>query len=282
MRINFVLRILWLSLSLTEGFRSSLSVSVLLPSFSLHSRHQQSGQFCKSMPKPLDRFPSVRSNFNQYMASSSVISTEDKFTNEITSINRAVSRSSWISWWIQIVLSVISFVILSFANAVRNGSGAQVVSSGFFLSAIGVFCSFINCFTTWNFTRLSRRVYQNKVPRDSVISLFRKFAKISVGVSLFGMFVTLLGAEQIVGTLAAKVLSAQSLFVSSPGVLSQPSSLQALDIFLVQANTNCLVSHFSPLAFYLWLQTRLPVERVVETITVPATEIAPPGGRPTV
>ena len=258
MRVDFILSILWLSFSLTKGFvarfRSPSSSSSLLSV----STTRQMGQFSH-------RYLSKGKLSHLPMAIASTIpnTSDEKFANEIASINRAVNRSSWISWWIQIVLSVISFVILSFANAVRNGSGAQVVSSGFFLSAIGVFFSFINCFTTWNFTRLCRRVYQNKVPRDSVVSLFRKFAKISVGVSLFGMFITLLGAEQIVGTLAAKVLSAQSLFVSSPGVLSQPSSLQALDIFLVQANTNCLVSHFSPLAFYLWLQTRFPANRVV-------------------
>ena len=252
-------------------FRSSTSSVSHLSVSSIRQNGQFSHHLSYRKPSQSSSFETRYQMSHKMAVASTIQSPDEKYTNEIASINRAVSRSSWISWWIQIVLSVISFVILSFANAVRNGSKAQVVSSGFFLSAIGVFFSFINCFTTWNFTRLSRRVYQNKVPRDSVVSLFRKFAKISVGVSLFGMFITLLGAEQIVGTLAAKVLSAQSLFVSSPGVLAQPSSsLQALDIFLVQANTNCLVSHFSPLAFYLWLQTRFPADRVVTaTVVVP-------------
>lgn len=274
MRALFI--IVWLLVPLIKGFlvkfRSSISPSLNL----LSSKSQHIGTFLSN--GSLNKQYSASSFQNRYQTKHymAITSTdEDKFTNEIISINRAVSRSSWISWWIQIILSVISFVILSFANAVRNGSNAQAVSSGFFLSAIGVFFSFINCFTTWNFTRLCRRVYQNKVPRDSVVSLFRKFAKISVVVSLFGMFVTLLGAEQIVGTLAAKVLSAQSLFVSSPGVLSQPSSLQALDIFLVQANTNCLVSHFSPLAFYLWLQTRFPADRVVVPPVMQSSDALP-------
>jgi hypothetical protein len=72
------------------------------------------------------------------------------------------------------------------------------------------------------------------------------------------MLVTLLGAEQIVGTLAAKVLSTQGL---QPliGVINQQNTLQALDIFLVQSNTNTLVAHFAPLVCFLLLQIQFPI-----------------------
>ena len=67
------------------------------------------------------------------------------------------------------------------------------------------------------------------------------------------------GAEQIVGNLASKVLTSQGSFipiVQTAG--SAQNALQALDIFLVQANTNVLVAQFVPLVCNLFLQTQIP------------------------
>jgi hypothetical protein len=195
------------------------------------------------------------------MSAKSDVTSE--FQLQIVNLNRLAARCSWISWWIQIILTVVSFVILSFANAVRNGTNQQAVTSGFFFSTLGVLVAFLNSFSTWNFTRLTRRIVQGKTPQSSVLKIFRKYASISIGISLVGMFLSLIGAEQIVGTLASKVLSTQSFFTPAPGLIAQPpNALQALDIFLVQANTNCLVSHYAPLAIYTWFQYQLPFELI--------------------
>ena len=85
-----------------------------------------------------------------------------------------------------------------------------------------------------------------------------RYSKISVSLSLVGMLVSLLGAEQIVGTLASKVLSQQGYVPVMAAVGAANPQIQALDIFLVQANTNCLVAHFIPLVAYLWAQSKLP------------------------
>lgn len=104
----------------------------------------------------------------------------------------------------------------------------------------------------------------------------------SVILSLMGMLFSLLGAEQVsnlilmiqcgifpmrqyvqvVGTLATKALSTG--FQTLPPVFvggalsSMPSPLQALDIFLVQANTNALIAHYAPLVSSIWLQSQYP------------------------
>mmetsp|Transcript_14108 Transcript_14108/g.42207 ORF Transcript_14108/g.42207 Transcript_14108/m.42207 type:complete len:97 (+) Transcript_14108:390-680(+) len=68
------------------------------------------------------------------------------------------------------------------------------------------------------------------------------------------MFATLFGAEQIVGTLVAKVLSFQGVTGPAAGAYVAPTAtLQALDIFIVQANTNTLLSHLCSLTITLWL-----------------------------
>ena len=73
-------------------------------------------------------------------------------------------------------------------------------------------------------------------------------------------FCYFIGAEQIVGNLASKVLTSQGSFipiVQTAG--SAQNALQALDIFLVQANTNVLVAQFVPLVCNLFLQTQIPM-----------------------
>jgi hypothetical protein len=61
------------------------------------------------------------------------------------------------------------------------------------------------------------------------------------------MLFTLIGAEQIIGLLAAKILTAQGVnpFSSNAQILGgQVTPFNAIDILIVQANTNTLVSHF--------------------------------------
>ncbi len=186
----------------------------------------------------------------------------DSSFESVMNLSRLYNRSSWISWWIQIVLSVISGVILTFANTVRQSSSKNIAflwSSGFAFSSVGVLLAFLNALWTWNVTILTRRISLKKlVGRSAVLSL-KKYSRISVAMSLFGMFFSLIGAEQIVGTLASKILS-------SPGLAFSPlltgtattSPFQAVDIFLVQANTNALVAHFVSLVCYIILQTQLP------------------------
>ena len=199
----------------------------------------------------------------------------------ITNLNRLVGRCSWISWWIQITLSVISGVILTFANTVRrNGSTFSYWSSGFALSAIGVLISFFNCFWTWNITRLTRRVAFQNIDRSRIIPTFRRYFRFAVIISLCGMLISLLGAEQIVGVLASKVLSSQGFGATLISNIDKANSLQALDIFLVQANTNIIVAHFAPLLLFLFAQTQVPLnaESLVEPESPAVQEEKPSEG----
>jgi hypothetical protein len=184
---------------------------------------------------------------------------EKKSYNSIIS---AYYRSSWISWWIQIILSVISSVTLTFARQQAMRSFA-IWTSGFGFSSVSVILAFFNAIWTWNITRLCVRINLGKVTEDKIISSLRWYSKFSVGISMVGILLSLLGAEQIVGSLAAKILNSPSYygsFVPIAPPMGSPlptAGFQPLDIFLVQANTNTLVSHFAPLIVYLLLQLQL-------------------------
>jgi hypothetical protein len=179
-----------------------------------------------------------------------------KGDSSISNINKLYYRASWISWWIQIILSVIGGTILTFANTVRQNQALQS-QSGFALSTISVIISLFNSMWTWNFTRIGRRVQTKKIQPNNVVPTLRKLSRISVAISILGLGFSLIAAELIAGTLASKALTTQ-VVSGSLTFSSNANSLQALDIFLVQANTNVLVSHYAPLVCYTLLQTQLP------------------------
>ena len=96
--------------------------------------------------------------------------------------------------WFQIVLSIISAVILTFANTVRRGGSTQSLwASGFSFSAIGVVIAFVNCFWTFTSTRLSRRITANKVEIKKIFPTLKRYCRTSVILSLVGLFISLIG-----------------------------------------------------------------------------------------
>jgi hypothetical protein len=75
-------------------------------------------------------------------------------------------------------------------------------------------------------------------------------------VNLVGLTLTLVGAEAIVGALLAKALT---LPQQGSGLLQiNPSQIiSALDIVVVQANTQTLLAHFIGLVGTIWLLNRV-------------------------
>lgn len=170
---------------------------------------------------------------------------------------QGLRKSSWLSWWTQVILTVVSSVTLLFAKSVIKNSSDQLKfgsTGGFVLAGSGIILSSTSIIWTFGFRRLGRRLVRRNLSRISSANIIRRAVKVGLFINLAGMFITILGAEQIVGTLAAKVLTMQSAFGQTAGsVSSYGPSLQPLDILIVQANTNTLFSHFVSLACTLYL-----------------------------
>lgn len=171
-------------------------------------------------------------------------------------------RYGWISWWAQTILSVVSSITLIFANAVTERSArGNPMTNGLAFSSCGILVSFVSIFWTWGFTRLANSIRLRKVDPLSVHAKIRSRVRKGIILNMVGQFFTLLSAEQIVGLLIARVLSVQGLqqFGTTPfgAPYGVTSSLRALDIFIVQANTNTLLSHFLSLAITMWLSNKL-------------------------
>jgi hypothetical protein len=163
-----------------------------------------------------------------------------------------LKRLNWFSWWSQVILTVVSSITLLFARSVLQAgksNRSELVTGGFFLAGSGITVSFLSIIWTWGGTRLSRRILRKseEYSRIRVASVIRRTVKVGAMLNLFGMLFTLIGAEQIIGLLAAKILTTQGAnpFTSNAQILGgQVTPFNAIDILIVQANTNTLVSHF--------------------------------------
>ncbi|WP_017300108.1 DUF3611 family protein [Nodosilinea nodulosa] len=162
----------------------------------------------------------------------------------------------WISFWVQAVLAVISSLVLLFALANLSTRSGQTSNPGagvgLLFAAIGLVAVYLSAFWAFRYTQLGRRLRSRDTtkrpsPKDALQAL-----RLGIVISMAGMLITLFGGQALIGSLLAKALAQPqggSVFV--PGNVGQ--YVEAFDIFVVQANTNTLLAHFTSLASTLWL-----------------------------
>ena len=85
----------------------------------------------------------------------------------------------------------------------------------------------------------------------------RRAVRVQVTINLWGLLTTLLAAEEIVGSLAIKVLTTFGVGAAASLYNAPLLGLQPLDILVVQANTNTLLAHFVSLATALFVSDQI-------------------------
>lgn len=152
--------------------------------------------------------------------------------------------TGWFSWWAQAILTTVSGVLLLFANSVTSSiSTFALVGRAFALAGLG--CSMASTLWTWGYARLAAKIGRapETTPAEAA-GMATGLVSFGTMLNMVGMLLCIVGAEAIVGTLAAKALTATQATVI--GVVASP--VQALDLLIVQANTNTILSHFVSLA----------------------------------
>jgi len=153
-------------------------------------------------------------------------------------------------FWSQLVCTIVSAGILSFSTVV---TGKVTSPFTFYATAAGIAAAFISVFWSFGYIRLSERLRRTAKepakapPRADVV----KSLKNGIVLNILGMGAAVLGMQATVGALVAKALttSAVPYYQATPG----QSPVLALDVFLVQASANTILSHFLGLASTLEL-----------------------------
>eukprot|EP00897_Mesotaenium_endlicherianum_P002959 jgi/Mesen1/2691/ME000167S01846 len=160
-------------------------------------------------------------------------------------------RLGSLGFWSQLVCTVVAAVILAFSIVITGQATSPVT---LYLTSGGIVAAFLSVFWSFDYTRLSRRLRDavsnpQKAPkRANVVS----HLKSGLVINLVGMGATLLGLQATVGVLVAKALTSSYPSVVQ-NVPSGYSPVMALDVFLIQASANCLLSHFFGLCITLEL-----------------------------
>ncbi|GLJ30096.1 hypothetical protein SUGI_0595190 [Cryptomeria japonica] len=174
-------------------------------------------------------------------------------------------RLGGLGFWSQLVCTVVSAVILAFSAVI---TGSPTSPPTFYLTAGGIAAAFMSVFWSFGYIRLSERLRKNandpaKAPlRADVV----RNLKNGIIINILGMGATVLGIQATVGVLVAKALttSANPYYQGiSPGY----SPVLALDVFLVQACGNTILSHFLGLLFSLELLRSVTLPQPPETVT---------------
>ena len=131
-------------------------------------------------------------------------------------------------------------MLLLFANSVSQQMSPTVLA-GRVLALAGLGAAFASTFWCWGYTRLSVRLGRRDASAADAAAKALGALRIGLAINLAGMGVSILGAEAIIGTLAAKSLTtgAGAIVAAPPGGM-----VQALDMLIVQANTNTVAAHF--------------------------------------
>jgi Protein of unknown function (DUF3611) len=202
-------------------------------------------------------------------------------TTMIRQVSKTLQRTSWISWWSQVILTVISSIILLFAKSITPLYNNSSRTNNFVLSGIGIFWSTLSILWTWgNGTRLSQRLLRTATTTatplilptatttattnatltstKTISSMIQRAVTIGVVLNCVGLFCNLIAAQQIIGLFAIKVFTNSAS--RGAGVVAATAlyntidnTLQPLDILILQANTNVSLSHYISLIALLSL-----------------------------
>ncbi|XVF01324.1 hypothetical protein REPUB_Repub04eG0078100 [Reevesia pubescens] len=172
-------------------------------------------------------------------------------SKRLESTSRYFKRLGNLGFWGQLVCTVVSAVVLSFSVVI---TGKIKSPATFYATAGGIVAAFISVFWSFGYIRLSEKLKRTAndpskaPPRADVV----KSLKNGIVLNLLGMGAAILGMQATVGILVAKALTSSTnpyYQGTSPGY----SPVLALDVFLVQASANTILSHFLGLVFSLEL-----------------------------
>jgi len=179
-------------------------------------------------------------------------------SSNLQQIAKTFRLTGWISFWSQLVLTVVSSAILLFAGISSRGPAG---STGNANTSIGVIFTFLGilvlCFNMYwalfRYVPVGKQLADRSGIRPKKSDTIQQI-RLGLTASLAGMLLALLGAEAIVGLLFAK---AASQGVAGFVNIDPAKFIQPVDILVVQASINVILAQFVGMVASLWLLNRM-------------------------
>ncbi|KAK7390949.1 hypothetical protein VNO78_19176 [Psophocarpus tetragonolobus] len=241
-----------------------------LPSVPLNLTRSSSSFSASIAPQPWKKLPFTVTASSQVSPSFTPSNEEsekaklEQVAKRLEKTARYFKRLGNLGFWGQLVCTVVAAVILSFSVVI---TGKVTSPATFYATAGGIVAAFISVFWSFGYIRLSEKLRKTAndptkaPPRADVV----KGLKNGIVMNLLGMGAAILGMQATVGLLVAKALTT-SATPYYQGISPGSSPVLALDVFLVQASANTILSHFLGLVFSLEL---------LRSVTLPPSEATP-------
>ncbi len=163
----------------------------------------------------------------------------------------------WISFWTQVISGIIASLLfvsailgIQFAN--RGNAENAATGGGLFIAIAGLLAVYVGAFWAFQYTRFARRLKTSNPDLRPTPKKAVQMITTGLIISLVGMFLGLLGSGAVVGALMLKaIVQPQSSVLVNPRNVTD--FIEPLDVFIVQASTNTLISHFAGILGSLWL-----------------------------
>lgn len=172
----------------------------------------------------------------------------------VKKISAHLRRVGWASFWLQLVLAVVSTLIFLFAAPFASGANNPGTGGSLIFALGGLLVLYGSTYWSFRYVMTSRQLKNPDLRPKKAETI--KLVQWGLMTSILGMALSVMGAESIAGTLLGKSLSSAASFgMFSPDALSK--IIQPLDIFIVLANTHTVTAHFIGIVSSLWLLSQI-------------------------
>lgn len=179
-------------------------------------------------------------------------------SSNLRAIAQTFRLTGWISFWTQLGLGVISFIIvlayLWFSQRQTNTSNNPGTGFDVFLAVCGIIILGGGIYIAFRYTRIGNQLQSSNPSNRPRKSESLQVLRLGLWINLVGILVTLLGAHSIVGILALRSISPQA---TNTPFIDPTRIISGLDLFVVQANLNTVLAHFTGLVVSIWLLNRI-------------------------
>mmetsp|Transcript_8251 Transcript_8251/g.21270 ORF Transcript_8251/g.21270 Transcript_8251/m.21270 type:complete len:283 (-) Transcript_8251:240-1088(-) len=179
----------------------------------------------------------------------------DVARRNLSKVGETMRSLGWIGFWAQLSLTIISAVMTIFSVMFSRPSS---LASAFSLYVVlfGIACGFFSTYWCFGYIQLSKTIRRSLKNLASAPKKAGVERNLSVGLmtNMVGLTSTLVGLQAVVGFLVAKTLANATANPFLSGGVGSFNPVLALDVFLVQAASNCLLSHFLSLCITMWIQ----------------------------
>jgi len=167
----------------------------------------------------------------------------------------------WISFWIKLVLAVVSGVTVLFAFFGRasnpNQAGSPLSGLGMLFTVGGILFLGVSVYWSFHYARWGRKFLAPTGSSQPSKAGTLKLIKTVLLTDLLGILVTVLGGEWLVGAIIGKAISqGVAVFSLNPNQLVEP-----IDLFVIQACINTIAGLFAGVVATLWLLQRTTQQR---------------------